>query len=275
MKPKIAIVTALLGAAALGALAVSYSGAQPNTDGTTAPSSTIATKTSFTDSQEEDIRALVRAYLLDHPEIILESLQLYQQREREAVESRYLDGARQHLTALLDDKDGFSAGADIDKAKVAVIEFFDYHCGYCKRATGLVQDLTQGDPEVRVLFREFPILRPESETAAEYALAARQQNKYADIHFAMMNASGILTEKRIKDIAKKNGLNVAKLEADRKAPAVAKALDETDRIAEDMGVDGTPSFIVTTLDGSFVEVFPGYDADRLLAAIEEAKKAAG
>ncbi len=281
MKKNLAIGTALVAAAAVGALAVSYSGAQPRPAAppearpATSDETSARVSTSFTAAQEQDIEALVRAYLLDNPEIILESLQLYQQREQLAVQERYIEGTRRNLAALTDDRDGFGAGADLSEAKVAVIEFFDYHCGYCKRATGLVQDLTQADPQVRIFFREFPILRAESEVAAEYALAARKQNKYADFHFALMETPGVLTEKRIKNIARQNGLNVAQLEKDRKSAAVRQALRKTDQIAEDMGVDGTPSFIVTTLDGSFVEVFPGYDAERLLAAIEKAKEVAG
>ncbi|MEX0644812.1 MAG: DsbA family protein, partial [Parvularculaceae bacterium] len=151
---------------------------------------------------------------------------------------------------------------------------FDYHCSYCKRAAGLVQDLVKTDPSVKVIFRELPILRPESDYAAQVALAARAQGKYADLHFAMMDASGVLTKERIMEIAASKGVDFAAIEEALRDPAIAQSIDDSHRIASELAIDGTPAFIVASLDGKFIDVFSGYDAEGLTASIAKAKKAA-
>ncbi len=265
MKTKLAIASALTGAALLGALLTSFGVAQQD-----APKAASG----FSAAQEDEIRALVRDYLVENPDIIIEAIGVYQERERAAADEKLVAGARENLQTLLSDTGGATVGADAEKAKVAVIEFFDYHCGYCKRATGLVQELTKRDPDVKVVFRELPILREESRIAAEYALAAREQGKYAEFHFALMEAQGVLSEKRIKEIAKKSGLDVGALAKARSDAKIANAIDETLEIAKAMGADGTPTFIVASLEGDFMEVMPGYRAESILEAVEKAKKAA-
>lgn len=265
MQTKIAIGAALIGAVLFGALISGYGVAQQTTS--------EQIQTSFSDKQESEIRDLVRAYLLDNPEVIIESLTEHQARERQNADTRLQDGARENLSALINGEGAIAVGADTKNATVAVVEFFDYHCGYCKRANGLVQELTKDDPAVKVVFREYPILRAESEIAATYALAAHKQGKYAPFHFDLMEAQGVLTEQRVKDIAKKNGLNLATLEKDRKDAKIQSHLAETQEIAASMGAEGTPTFVIASLNGDFVEVIPGYSAEGVLAAIEQAKKA--
>ncbi len=284
MKQKLALFAALGGAALLGALAVAYSNAEPPAAkaakpvaASTAPAATVvkASTNAFSASQETAIREIVRAYLIEHPEVLADAARAYDEKQSQLQEEAGKNGVRANLAELLSDEDGYRAGKDVAKAKVAVIELFDYHCGFCKKAVPLVRELTKSDPAVKFVFRELPILREESEFAAEAALAARAQGKYQELHFAMMEATGALTKERIFDIARQKGLDVAKLQTDIKSPAVRKALDETHRIAREMRIDGTPAFIVTTLDGSYVEVIPGLPRDNLKAAIANAKKAAG
>lgn len=269
MKTQLAIGAALAAAVVLGATIVAFSNAQgDNADQHKRPTGLFAA------AQEDEIRAIVREYLLDNPEVIIESLQAYDMRRREASETQARDNARANLAALLDDAGGFSIASNPAKATVAVIELFDYHCGYCKRATPLMQDLTRRDASVRVVFRELPILREESEFAARAALAARAQGKYVELHFAMMRASGVLDMNRIREIAGANGLDADALLAAMDDPALEQAIDDNHRIAAEIGVDGTPAFIVASLDGSYVEVVPGFSEPRIKAAIENAKKAA-
>lgn len=262
MNGKIAIGLALVGAALLGALAVAFGNAQ---SGRTGP---------FSAGEEEAIRDIVEAYILENPETVIDALNAYSQRERDNYQSRLEDAARANIAALLDGEHGHVSGANPDAARVAVIEFFDYHCGFCKRATGLVNELVSGDPEVKFVFREYPILRKESVQAAEAALAARAQGKYEVFHFAMMEASGVLDEARIAEIARSAGVDVDAMTAARDDPAIERALDATHRIASEMEIDGTPTFVIASVDGKFVDVVPGFDADRVRNAIAEAKKAA-
>ena len=267
MNIKIAIGVALVGAMLLGATVVGWSSAQ---SGKSEPASDVST--GFSDLEEGEIRNIVRAYLLEHPEVIIEAVNVYSERQRAAAQAQALDGARANLAALLDEKTGFITGADKKNAKIAVIEMFDYHCGYCKRAVGSVQELAKSE-DVMVVFRELPILRPESDIAAEMALAAREQGKFLDLHFAMMNAKGVLSKERIKDIAKSVGINAAKLETASKKPSVANAIDTNQRLAQELGVDGTPAFIIASLDGSYLDVMSGYHEATLKEKVAAARAA--
>jgi protein-disulfide isomerase len=271
-KTKTAIGAALAGAFILGAVVVAYSSAQDQSAQSQAPREHVST--SFSDLEEEEIGNIIRAYLMENPEVIIESVNAYSQREQVATENRSREYAKANLAALLNPDNGFIAGKNPSKAKVAVIEFYDYHCTFCKRASSIVKDMTENDADVKVVFREFPILKEESNFAAQASLAAREQGEFLDLHFAMMKASGTLTKERIYDIAKKQGINVAKLKQAINEPKVSDAIIETHEIAAQMGVNGTPAFIITTLDGSYIEVVSGFRPDELRAKIEEAKKSA-
>jgi protein-disulfide isomerase len=288
MNDKLAIGAALGAAALLGALAVAYSSAQGDKAPVAASPSEAAgspplppardsltpkampSTSSFSKEQEADIRAIVRNYLIAHPEVLMEASQAYDAKQERAR----LDGARSNLAALTAPDHGFVAGANPAAAEVVVVELFDYHCGYCKKAVGLVRELTKSDPKVKVVFRELPILREESEYAAKAALAARAQGKYADLHFAMMGASGVLSKDRVDEIARSKGLDLNKLRADMESAAVKESIEETEEIARNLDIDGTPTFIIASLNGEFVELIAGFSAERVTTAIAAAKKAA-
>ncbi len=273
MKVNLAAVAALAGAALIGALAVAYSNAQG--DKSPAPAKSAApTTASFNGAEEEAIKSIVRSYLVQNPEVLVEALTAYDQKQAAEAEARIKDAAKKNIAGLVGAENGAVAGANPAAAKVAVIEFFDYHCGYCKRAVDFVRDLTKSDPAVKFVFREFPILREESEYAATAALAAREQGKYADFHFALMSSTGVLTKERVRAIAAEQGLDPKKLEADMKGAAVKRALEDTRRLATELQIDGTPTFIVATLDGAFVETVSGVRPEDVTAAIAKAKKAA-
>lgn len=264
---KIAGGAALLGAVALGAAITAFSNAQPDRSAGEAPRGDI-----FSAAEEAEIRAILREYLMENPEVLIDSLNAYSERQRADAEARASEAAKANLAALLDERHGYIAGAAPAKAKVAVIELFDYHCSFCKRAAGMVRELTRNDPAVKVVFRDLPILRPESEYAARVALAARAQGKFEALHFAFMDASGVLTRERVDAIAREAGVDMTALEKALKDPALDAALAETDRIAREMLADGTPTFIVAAVDGSYVEVIPGLREEALREAIKKAKK---
>lgn len=280
---KIAIGAALAGAFVLGAIAVGFSAAQSDRDdpppaeeaASHAPSQSELLDTSFSDMQEEDIRNLVRAYLLDNPEVIIEAVNIYSERQRMASEERARMGAAQNIEYLLDPATSYVAGKNPEKAKVAVIELYDYHCGYCKRAAGFMKDLAKSDADVKVVFRELPLLREESGYAAEMSLAARDQGKFLDFHFAMLGASGVLTKDRVQKIAREQGLDVNKLQATIEEKNIVEMIANNHALAEALGVDYTPAFIVASTNGEYVEIVSGNQQDVLREKIKEAKKAAG
>jgi len=254
MKSKIIIGAALAGATVLGALAVSIGSAQQSHPET------------INGVDRAAVEQIVRDYLNDNPEVIIEALNNY-------AELHAQKAASDALPKLLDKKTGAEAGKNVAAAKIAVIELFDYHCAFCKRGSNFVKTLTKKDSDIKVVFRDLPILRKESDLAARFALASREQGKYADFHFALLNSTGVLTEDRIISIAKNVGLDIDALKKAEKSPALEDALKENRKIAQSLNLDGTPSFIVATLDGKFIKVIPGYRPNDVGDAIKAAKKA--
>ncbi len=289
-KTKYGLGAALLGAFALGGVTVvTLSTAQPTNGGASQSSAgddrrirvaapvTISDRepveTSFSNLQEDEIRALVHDYLMTNPDVIIESVNEYSRQQQARGQQRAVDGARKNLSKLLDPKHGYVVAADAKNANVAVIELFDYHCGFCKRAAPMVKSLMANEDDVTVVFREYPIFGEKSEYAAEIALAAREQDKFLDMHFAMMEASGDLTKDRIRKIAQKNGVDYAKLEKGRDSLEVSSSINETFNIVRAMGVDGTPAFVVASLNGDYVNVVQGFDTQALIESIEDARAA--
>ncbi len=290
-KTKLGLGAALVGAFALGGVSmVAFStaepsatsgagGATPDAEQTVRiPAPVMITErapveTSFSDLQEDEIRALIHEYLMTNPEVILEAVNEYQRRREALQQEQAVKGARENLARLLDPKHGYVAAANPKTAKVAVVELFDYHCSYCKRAAPLMKSILENEKDVKLVFREYPIFGQKSDYAAEMALASRDQGKFLDMHFAMMEASGDLTKDRIRKIAQKHGVDFAKLEKDRNAPDVASSIIETHDIVREMGVSGTPAFVIASLEGDYVNVVRGFDVETLIESIEDARAA--
>ncbi len=130
------------------------------------------------------------------------------------------------------------------KGDVPVIEFFDYNCGYCKKAFLDLAKLMDKDKKVRVILKELPILSKGSEEAARVALAAKMQGKYWEFHRAMLESQGQANEASALRIAEKLGLDMARLKKDMASAEVKKEIDDTRQLASKMGIQGTPHFIV-------------------------------
>ncbi len=192
--------------------------------------------------QKEAIEALVRQYLLEHPEVIVESLQSYDRQRQEAEAQRQREALVAEAETLTNDPDAPVMGNP--EGDVTLVEFFDYRCPYCKRMTGILAELMEGDPKLRVVMKEFPILSQESVIAAKAALAAERQGKYEAFHFALMEGGGGFTEDEIMAVADSVGLDEAQLRADMEDPAIEAALRRNHATAERIGITGTPAFIV-------------------------------
>ena len=130
------------------------------------------------------------------------------------------------------------------KGDVTMIEFFDYNCGYCKKAFGDVAQAIEKDKQVKLVLKEFPILSKGSEEAARVALAAKMQGKYWEFHRAMLESQGQANEASALKVAEKLGLDMTKLKKDMASPEVKKEIDDTRKLATKMGIQGTPHFIV-------------------------------
>lgn len=202
---------------------------------------------------KEEIEKIVHEYIVTHPEVIEEALIALNDREKAARAEAARQAIIANQDALYSHAGDFSIGpAD---AKVTVVEFFDYRCGYCKRSVDWVRALPeeyQGD--VRVVFKEFPIFGGVSETAALAAIAAGKQGKYLEMHIALMQIKNNddLTEAKIDELAAANGINVAKMRADMKGQAVQKQLADARALGNALDVTGTPGFFIgeTHIEGA-------------------------
>lgn len=218
--------------------------------------------------QSEAIEALVRQYLLDHPEVIVEALQAYERRQQAAEAERQREALTAEAETLLNDPAAPVLGNP--EGDVTLVEFFDYRCPYCKRMTSILAKLIEDDPELRVVMKEFPILSQESIFAARAALAAARQGKYESFHFALMENGGGFTEDEVMAVAESVGLDESQLRADMADPEIEAALRRNHGTAEKIGVSVTPAFIVgdTLLPGAV-------SLEQLKALIAEARAKAG
>ena len=210
----------------------------------------------------------VHAYLMAHPEVIEEALTKGQAQKQAKAAADAQGAIQKHLAELTSDPRDFAANPN---GKVTVVEFFDYRCPYCKAALPALMDLIAKDKDVRLVFKEYPILDSEgrpgvSKRAALAAMAAMSSGKYLQLHNAMM-AKRALDDPDILAALAANGLDPA--DALKDTPAADKHLADTFALAAAVGVTGTPSFIV---NGKRID---GADMAALSAAIAEAKKAKG
>lgn len=218
----------------------------------------------FSAAQRGEIGKIVREYLLKNPKVLEEvSAELTRIREEEKT-------GRQ-AKVLVDEKQSiFRSPHDFvlgnPNGDVTVVEYFDYNCGWCKRALNEVRTITDADKNVRVVMKEFPIFGEDSQFAAKAALASIKQNKYWEFHVALMKAKRV-TKTNTLDIAKSVGIDVAALKAEMAKPIYEKTLAENSRIAQALGMQGTPGFIIDS------KVNYGYvPADGLRAMLADVRK---
>ncbi len=190
----------------------------------------------------EAIRKIIRDYLLEHPEILAEAEQVLAARRaaQEAEEER--SAIRAHRAALLADPEA-PVGGNPDGA-ITVVEFFDYRCGYCRRVKPTLETLIAENDDLRVVYKEFPILGMESLEAARAALASRAQGGYGAFHAALMDADGSFSRDHIMEVARSVGLDDERLARDMDDPAIDGLIQQNILLAQDLGIRGTPAFVI-------------------------------
>jgi protein-disulfide isomerase len=212
----------------------------------------------------EATEEIIRDYLLKNPEIIEQVLRTIEERQRNAARQESLKALTAHQEDLFSDPRSPVGGNP--RGSVTVVEFFDYRCPHCKNAAPDVKKLAQEDSDVRIVYKQFPVLGPDSELAARAALAAHAQGKHAALHDALMAANGSLTLPAILKLAGPAGLDVARLQADIEEPEIRATIERDRALAAALGITGTPSFVI----GS--ELVPGaVDLATLKALVAEAK----
>jgi len=207
----------------------------------------------------------VREYLLKNPEVIMEALQILQQRQRAAEAENLKRTIAERREEILNDPVAPVGGNP--SGDVTVVEFFDYNCPYCRRVAPTVTELEEADPDLRLVYKEFPILGPGSQFAARAALASRRQGKYVPFHNALMQATEQVTEETVMAIARDVGLDTEQLTADMQDPAIQDAIARNLQLANELRITGTPSFIIGE------EVVPGaVDLRTLQSLIARARR---
>lgn len=198
----------------------------------------------LTDGQRVQLRAEIRAYILENPEIILEAIQILEERRNQAEVNADQRLVAQHHEAIFND--GFSHIAGNPDGDVTLVEFSDYRCGFCKRAHPEIKALLDSDPNIRLIVKEFPILGPDSVTAGRMALAALKVDpgKYAELNDKMMAYPGNLTEAVAYRIAKDVGYDVVALKELAGDEEIDRQLETNYALAQQLGLQGTPSFIL-------------------------------
>ena len=198
----------------------------------------------FTDDETQTIEQIIHDYIMKSPETILRSVQEHQARQETKKEQRIVEIIRDRSEELLNDPNSYVAGNP--EGDVTVVEFFDYRCGYCKRVHPVVKKLIEDDGNIRLIYKEFPILGPPSVYAARAAIASLPGEKYLPFHNALMEARGALTEERVLFIAEDVGLDPEAVETDMKSgkgradEIIARNFD----LADALKITGTPAFVI-------------------------------
>lgn len=196
----------------------------------------------FTEEQKNSVESIVKSYLLSHPELLLEMQVAYEAKAQKEQEQKTKAMVAENAKDIYRQPDAAIAGNP--DGEITVVEFFDYNCGYCKRGFPSVAKLIESDKNVRVVFKELPIISDASEPVSRIALAAKLQGKYWEMHKALISHKGTTTEAVALKAAQDLGLDMAKLKNDMNSEAVKGELTKVKELAQKMGINGTPHFLV-------------------------------
>ncbi|TKB93545.1 MAG: DsbA family protein [Nitrospira sp.] len=212
----------------------------------------------------QSVEQVIESYIRSHPEMIEQTLQALAAKRQEKEQASVKQAIVAHQSELLHDPASPVSG-DL-AGDVTVIEFFDYRCGFCKRAAGSVTQLQKDDARVRIVYKDFPILGDASVQVAKAALASRTQGRHQAFHEALLAAKGDLSKEHVLQIASDVGLDAKRLEVDMEEPEWLTIIERNRELANDLRVTGTPAFVVGN------EVVPGaVDLPALKALVARAR----
>jgi len=200
---------------------------------------------SFAPDQRGEIEKIVREYLLSHPEVLQDAMAELEKRQTAEDAEKHLAAIKDNATAI------FSSPRQVNlgnlQGDVTMVEFFDYNCAFCKRAMSDMLDLLKTDAKLRVVLKEFPVLWEGSVQAAQVAVAVRMQDKtgkkYLDFHTKLLGGRGPADKARALAVAKEVGFDMTRLDKDLQSDEVKQTLEEKLKLAEGLGLNGTPSYV--------------------------------
>jgi len=215
-------------------------------------------------SSQQALDKAIEQYIRTHPDVIEQSLQSLETKRETQERARQKVALGNRQKELLHDSSSPVSGNP--NGQVTLIEFFDYRCGFCKRVAGAVTQLQKEDPSIRVVYKDFPILGEPSELAAKAALSANAQGKHQVFHEALLASKNEMTRDELLRVAGDAGLDTKRLETDMANPEWQAVIDRNRALARELGISGTPGFIVGT------ELVPGaLDVKGLKELIARAK----
>lgn len=197
----------------------------------------------FNENQKDEINALIREYILSNPEIIPEAVDVLR--------------SRQNASSLLQSQDllyndGYSFVDGNENGDITIVEFYDYNCGYCKQVPEVLARLVEEDKNLKIIFKELPILAESSQFASVAAMASMKQDKFLDFHGAMMKNKRALTEELILQIARDSGIDEDQLIKDMANPEIEANIMKTKYLVQNIGISGTPGFVIGD------QIIPGF-----------------
>jgi protein-disulfide isomerase len=202
---------------------------------------------SFSGEQRGEIERIIREYLLKNPELLQEVMSELEKRQAQAEAEKHRAAVAEFGTTIFSSPRQVTLGNP--QGDVTVVEFFDYNCGYCKRAMADMMELLKGDGKLKFVLKEFPVLGEGSVQAAQVAAAVRIQDKtggkkYLEFHQKLLTGRGQADKTRALAVAKEIGMDVGRIEKDIAGEEVKATLEESFKLAEALGLNGTPSYVV-------------------------------
>jgi len=200
----------------------------------------------FSTDQRQEIEGIVKNYLLQHPEVMQDVMAELEKRQKTAEAEKNRAAVADNNATIFSSPHQVVLGNP--QGNVTMVEFFDYNCGYCKHALSDMLTLLKTDPNLKFVLKEFPVLGEGSVEAAHVAVAARMQDatgkKYIEFHQKLLGGRGPADKARALAAAKDVGFDMARIEKDMGSDEVKKTIDENLKLADLIGVNGTPSYVV-------------------------------
>jgi len=231
-------------ALAAGMAAAGYVAGQQRPAEMVAAAPTAPVEATAAPVDKNEIELIVRNYLVENPELLIDMQQALEEKQAEQQRLANLDVIKNASNDIFNaEYDGYVGNPD---GKTTIVEFYDYNCGYCKRAQQDMLALTSADSDLRFVLKEFPILGPDSTKAHIVSMAFRKMmpDKYADFHNQLIGGSGRATEDAAIRIATSLGADEAALREEMKNPAIGEAFEKTYELANKLQITGTPSYVV-------------------------------
>ena len=200
----------------------------------------------FSPAQAHEIENIVKNYLVQHPEVLQDAMEALDRRQKEADAEKARATIRDNKSTIFNSAHQVVLGNP--QGKVTMVEFFDYNCAFCKRAMADMLDLLKTDSDLKFVLKEFPVLGPGSVEAAHVAVAARMQDpsgkKYFEFHQKLLGGRGPADKMRALAVAKDVGFDMTRLEKDMNSDEVKTTIEENMKLADALGVSGTPTYVV-------------------------------